>query len=176
MSRNAATLDTFLDSKILPHKKRWLLAVGGSWPENDTRKMTLDHKATSALESVNQTMKYSCSNKVKPAMSLRESLRTQDSQVDHPLRERNLSAFHDARSRSLYARSPTVNFVTKQCEQWVTDFLDPKAGANYQFGDITKQFAAKFTGKDEYQFGDVTKKVFGNLFGKRERKSGGSQS
>jgi hypothetical protein len=66
--------------------------------------------------------------------------------------------------------------VEEKRQQWVTDFLGPEAGANYQFGDITKQFAAKFTGKDEYQFGDVTKKVFGNLFGKRERKSGGSQS
>lgn len=60
--------------------------------------------------------------------------------------------------------------VDRQRQEWVKSFLGEEAAKNYQFGDITKKFVTKYTGKDEYQFGDLTKKLVGDLFGEKKRR------
>jgi hypothetical protein len=109
---NAITLDDFLTMRILPHKNRFL------FPGRE-RRMTLDQKATSALGSINQTIKVMAGKKVTPNMSMRESLRTMDIQVEGPLSERHLRACREVRALSLYAISPTSDIVTKPCESQV---------------------------------------------------------
>jgi hypothetical protein len=105
---NAVVLDQFLTRSILPHKVRWFFA-------GRERKMTFNQKATSALESVNQTMKFSSGKRVTPNMSMRESTRTMDIQVEQVLADRHMVGCRYFRSRSLYSRSPTCNVVTKPC-------------------------------------------------------------
>jgi hypothetical protein len=109
---NAAVLEVFLTMKIMPHKTRLLFA-------GRERRMTLDQKATSALESINQTIKVMAGKKVTPNMSLRESLRTMDTQVEYPLAERHLRACRQMNARSLYVLSRTSNIVTTPCESQI---------------------------------------------------------
>ena len=109
---NAKMLDEFLWMKIMPHKTRFFFPGRG-------RRMTLDEKATSALESINQTIKVMAGKKVTPNMSMRESLRTMDVQVGHPLSERHLAAIRGMNARSLHSLSPTSNIVTKPCESQI---------------------------------------------------------
>jgi hypothetical protein len=109
---NAIVLDAFLTSKIMPHKVRFFFA-------GRERRMTLNQKATSALENVNQTIKVSSGKKVTPNMSMCVSLRTMDIQVENVLASRLIEASTKARSRCLHARSSTGDRVTKPCESQI---------------------------------------------------------
>jgi hypothetical protein len=110
--QNAIVLDNFLTSKIMPHKVRFFFA-------GRQRRMTLNQKATSALENINQTIKVSSGKRVTPNMSMCESLRTMDIQVENVLADRLIVASTKARSRSLWARSSTGDRVTKPCESQI---------------------------------------------------------
>lgn len=110
---NATVLDEFLTKSIMPHKDRWFFP-------GRNRRMTLDQKATSAVESINQKTKWASGKHVTPSMSLRESLRTMDMQVDGVLRDRRIQVLRHAGARALYARTPTVNHVTKEAESLIT--------------------------------------------------------
>jgi hypothetical protein len=109
---NAHTLDDFLTMKIMPHKSRFFFA-------GRDRRMTLDQKATSALESINQKIKVMSGKRVSPNMSLLETIRTLDIQNQNTLNNRRIQAATIARSRSLHASSSTANCVTKPCESQV---------------------------------------------------------
>jgi hypothetical protein len=109
---NAIVLDDFLTTKIMPHKVRFFFP-------GRQRRMTLNHKTTSALENVNQTIKVSSGKKVTPNMPLCVSLRTMDLQVENVLEGRRIEASTKARSRCLYARSSTCDHVTKPCESQI---------------------------------------------------------
>lgn len=110
--QNAIVLDDFLTSKIMPHKVRFFFA-------GRQRRMTLNQKATSALENVNQTIKVTSGKRVTPNMSMCVSLRTMDIQVENVLADRLINASKKARSRCLHARSSTGDRVTKPCESQI---------------------------------------------------------
>jgi hypothetical protein len=113
LRHNATVLDEFLTKSIMPHKDRWFFP-------GRNRRMTLDQKATSAVESINQKIKWASGKHVTPSMSLCESLRTMDMQVDRVLRDRAIYSQRQAVARALYARTPTVNFITKEGESLLT--------------------------------------------------------
>jgi hypothetical protein len=110
--RNAIVLDDFLTSMIMPHKVRFFFP-------GRQRRMTLNQKTTSALENVNQSVKVSCGKRVTPNMSICESLKTMDIQVENVLEGRRIDAATKARSRCLHARSSTGDRVTKPCESQI---------------------------------------------------------
>jgi hypothetical protein len=110
--QNAIVLDNFLTMRIIPHKRRFFFAGRG-------RRMTLNQRATSALENYNQTLKVSSGKKVTPNMSMMQSIRTMDVQVEYSLRENLLTARRVYKSRCLFARSATINIVTKPCESQI---------------------------------------------------------
>jgi len=107
--QNSIVLESFLSQKIIHHKKKWFLP-------GRRRRMTLNQKATSLLESVNQTMKYASSRKVTPNMSLLTSLKTQDDQVNLRMCELKLKVQRDLHSRPLWVNSATAPYVTMNCE------------------------------------------------------------
>lgn len=113
LRHNATILDEFLTKSILPHQDRWFFP-------GRNRRMTLDQKATSAVESINQKIKWASGKHVSPNMSLRESLRTMDMQADRVLRYRAIQSHRQAGARALYARTPTVNVITKEAESLLT--------------------------------------------------------
>ena len=108
---NSMQLEGFLHSSIIRHRKRWFFPgrVGH---------MTMDQKSTSLLESVNQTIKNSSSNKVRASMSLLTSFRTQDDQVTLRMNELNVQVQRDFLSTPLWACSPTANHLTTVAESW----------------------------------------------------------
>jgi hypothetical protein len=110
--QNAIVLDNFLTMRIIPHKHRFFFAGRG-------RRMTLNQRATSALENYNQTLKVSSGKKVTPNMSMMQSIRTMDVQVEYSLSETRLTAKKVYKSRCLFARSATSNIVTKPCESQI---------------------------------------------------------
>ena len=107
--RNAQLLETFLLTKIMPHKERWF------FPGRSQRR-TFNEKSTSPLECLNKVLKSGSGSKVTPNMSLLQSMRTQDTQADVRMKENMLRACELARGRSLFSRSPTANEVTPLCE------------------------------------------------------------
>ena len=108
---NSIQLADFLHHSIVRHQKRWFFP-------GRSGHMTLDQKSTSLLESVNQTMKISSSNKVRAAMSLLTSFRTQNDQVALRMRELNLNVQRDFHATSLWACSPTASHLTTVAESW----------------------------------------------------------
>jgi hypothetical protein len=112
LKHNAIILQEFLLKKILPHKERWFyadrVAVDGC--------MSLEQKASSAVESQNQTMKWSASKRVTPSMSCCESIMTQDTQHKNRMDNRRIQVMSDLRSHPLWAKTHTATHVTKRAE------------------------------------------------------------
>jgi hypothetical protein len=109
---NAIILQEFLNQKILTHKERWFYAARVSVDGC----MSLEQKATSAVESQNQTMKWSSSKRVTPSMSCCESLMTQDTQHKTRMDNRRIQIMSDVRSHPLWAKTRTATHVTKRAE------------------------------------------------------------
>jgi MULE transposase domain len=110
---NSGVLHEFLLRCILPHKNRFLvcLRVGSR---------TLDYRANSALEGVNQTLKRKSGNKVTPNMSLKKSLKTQDLQQKARMdRHRRRTLKHSIAKKKWARLSPTARWVTKICESQI---------------------------------------------------------
>ena len=107
--RNAQLLETFLLTKIMPHKERWFFP-------GRSQRCTFNEKSTSPLECLNKVLKSGPGISVAPNMSLLQSMRMQDTQADGRMRENMLRACELARGRSLFSRSPTANEVTPLCE------------------------------------------------------------
>ena len=104
-------LEGFLHSSIFRHGKRWFFPgrVGH---------MTLDQKATSLLESVNQTTKKSSGNTTQATMLLLTSFRTQDDQVSLRMGELKLKVQRFLHATPLWASSPTASHLTTVAESW----------------------------------------------------------
>jgi hypothetical protein len=100
---NSQLLEKFLRDQVLRHKLRWFLP-------GRRGKMTLDQKATSLLENVNQTMKSKCAKRIQPNMSLLVSHRTQDDQVTLRMRELKVRCERDLITTPLWAISETAAF------------------------------------------------------------------
>ena len=122
MVSNSMKLESFLQSSIFRHKKRWFFPgrVGH---------MTLDMKSTSLLESVNQTIKVSSGNNTRATMSLLTSFRTQDDQVSLRMRELKLNVQRFLHATPLWASSPTASHLTTVAESWNQQQLE--IGKNY---------------------------------------------
>ena len=111
VASNSKLLEDFLRDKILRHKSRWFLP-------GRRGKMTLDQKATSLLENVNQTMKCKCAKKVQPNMTLLVSHRTQDDQVTLRMRELKMRIYRALNATPLWAISQTSAHLTTVAESW----------------------------------------------------------
>ena len=112
MKHNALTLDVFLRKGILEHKHRWF------FPDKKFH-LTLNQKATSRVESVNQTMKYKASKIVKPNMTMLESLQAQDAQCKARMDLHNRSVMQELKETPLWASSPTSGKVSTICESQI---------------------------------------------------------
>lgn len=111
LRHNAHVLADFL-KRLMPNKDRWFFP-------SRARRMTLNEKATSAVESLHQSMKFSSGKVVTPSMSLCESLRTMHTQAEPKLRETRIAAVRQASTTSLWGQSPTMNEVSKLCESQI---------------------------------------------------------
>jgi hypothetical protein len=109
LQHNAQVLREFLLQRIDPFMSR--LSLHGR-----NRRLTLNHKTTSPLESINQSLKKNSAIVVHPNMSLLQSFRTQEDQANIRMRENHLQACEKDRGRSLTRRSHTCNFVSALCE------------------------------------------------------------
>jgi hypothetical protein len=85
LQHNAQVLREFLLQRIDPFMSR--LSLHGR-----NRRLTLNHKTTSPLESINQSLKKNSAIVVHPNMSLLQSFRTQEDQANIRKRENHLQA------------------------------------------------------------------------------------
>ena len=112
IASNAKLLDLFLTQKVLFHKDRWFFPLRAHL-------MTLGQKTTSALEGVNQTIKKKSSKVVTPAMTLLESLKTQDIQCKSRMDQYHRAAMRQYTTRPLWSSTPTAPHVVKICESQI---------------------------------------------------------
>lgn len=110
--RNAQLLETFLLTKIMPHKERWF------FPGRSQRR-TFNEKSTSPLECLNKVLKSGSgiTHRLQQGHIRRDC--TQDTQADVRMKENMLRACELARGRSLFSRSPTANEVTPLSESHI---------------------------------------------------------
>jgi SWIM zinc finger len=106
---NAKVLLEFLVNRIIPFKARWFFPGRKGL-------LTLNHKTTSPLESINMTLKCNSGLHVRPNMSLFESFRTQEQQVNTRMNEKGIKASEMDRSLCLFSRAPTASYVSTLCE------------------------------------------------------------
>jgi hypothetical protein len=93
---NAQVLHEFLANRIIPFKARWFFPGRKGL-------LTLNHKTTSPLESINMTLKCNSGLHVRPNMSLFESFRTQEQQVNTRMNEKGIKASEMDRSLCLFS-------------------------------------------------------------------------
>ena len=76
-------------------------------------------KTTSALEGVNQTIKYKSSKVVTPCMTLLVSLKTQDVQCQSRMDRYNKLTINNFSSRPVWTNSGSAVDLTKICESQI---------------------------------------------------------
>ena len=109
ISRNSKEMEIFFKTKIEIHKFRWFFP-------GRKHLMTLGQKTTSPLENLNAIMKVRSSKKVLPNMTLLQSLKVQDQQVEQRMSRYNIRIMKAYTSKPLWANSSTADLVCRQCE------------------------------------------------------------
>ncbi|CAB9501075.1 hypothetical protein SEMRO_99_G050830.1 [Seminavis robusta] len=112
LEHNSRFMETFLVTKILPHKDRWFIV-------HRLNRRYLQQTSTSALEGgINQKIKVKSSTPVTPNMNLATSIRTQNQQTDLKMDRLNKSRRAIKDGTMLWSSSPTAPFLTPMGESF----------------------------------------------------------